>query len=404
MRYCKKCVQPDTRPGIYFSEDGICGACLYQEEIKDIDWQARKKELFQIADWAKKTSAGVYNCAIGVSGGKDSTLQSIFARDVLGLRPLLVNSEPEGITEIGKHNIENLKNLGFDVIALRPNPLIMKKLVKRDFFRYLNPVKVTEYSLWASTYIIAQYFKIPLLIQGENPGMTLGVRKKTGMDGNALNADKQDTIEKNCFDEYASDGVANEDLFLFRYDREQLIREGVKGVWLSYYFKDWSQPGNAAFSISKGLRIKSEDIDLHSIGTYRRFFQLDSDLVQVNQMLKHIKLGFGQTTDHACYDIRGGCISREQGIALVKEYDGKCGDEYIKLFCDYISISVDEFWGTANKFRGNMWEKSTGGDWKLKDPIWERESVDAIDVNKVVNDLESSHKEEIAKAKDTITY
>ncbi len=188
MKICKKCIQPDTRPGIYFDNKGICGACLWEEEKKNIDWKERYRELENIAKDAKNNS-GNYDCVIGVSGGKDSTRQAITARDQLGLRCLLVNSEPSGLTKLGKENIENLKNLGFDVISLRANPKIMKKLIRRDFFKYLNPVKVTEYSLWASTYIIAEKFDIPLIIQGENPGLTLGVRNTgVGTDSNALKA------------------------------------------------------------------------------------------------------------------------------------------------------------------------------------------------------------------------
>ena len=46
-----------------------------------------------------------------------------------------MNYQPENITEVGKKNIENLKNLGFDVVTIRPNPKIMKKLIKHDFFQ-----------------------------------------------------------------------------------------------------------------------------------------------------------------------------------------------------------------------------------------------------------------------------
>jgi len=109
-----------------------------------------------------------YECAIGVSGGKDNTFQALYARDVLGLRTLLINGEPEGITDIGKYNIENIKQLGFDVISIRPNPQLMKKMIKRDFYTHLNPVKITEYALYASTYIMADKFNIPLINQGEN--------------------------------------------------------------------------------------------------------------------------------------------------------------------------------------------------------------------------------------------
>ena len=69
---------------------------------------------------------GNYDCVIGISGGKDSTKQALTARDRLGLRCLLVNYEPENITDIGRHNRENLRDLGFDMLTFRPNPKIMK--------------------------------------------------------------------------------------------------------------------------------------------------------------------------------------------------------------------------------------------------------------------------------------
>ena len=110
MKVCKKCIQPDTRPGIFFDDNGICGACIWEEEKKNIDWNQREAQLQEIAQWAKKTTESNYDCVIGVSGGKDSTYQAITARDSLGLRCLLVHGEPDGRTEIGNYNIESLKN------------------------------------------------------------------------------------------------------------------------------------------------------------------------------------------------------------------------------------------------------------------------------------------------------
>jgi N-acetyl sugar amidotransferase len=368
MRYCKKCVQPDTRPGIFFSEDGICGACLYEEEKKHIDWTKRDSELREMAKWATleaRSRKCNYDCAIGISGGKDSTFQALYARDKLGLHPLLVNSEPEGITEIGRKNIENLKNLGFDVISLRPNPKTMKQLVKKDFYEFLNPVKVTEFSLWASTYIIADKFNIPLIIQGENPGLTLGARKTAvGINGDALNADRQDTLSSG-WERYIDDRVTDRDLFMFHYDREAIKSKSIRGVWLQYYTKEWSQPGNAAFSIKHGLTVRT-DFDPEDIGTYVPYSQMDSDLVQVNQTLKYYKFGFGQCTDHACYDIREGLIDREKGIMLVEKYDGKCAERYVQNFCDYISISTHDFWNVVEKFvnRKLFYKDADTGKWK----------------------------------------
>jgi hypothetical protein len=186
---------------------------------------------------------------------------------------------------------------------------------------------------------------------------------------------------------------------MFHYDRDLLERGGIRGIWLNYYVKEWSQPGNAAFSIAHGLWIKPSDLGLHDIGTYKRYSQVDSELVQVNQMLKHIKLGFGQATDHACYDIREGRITREQGIAFVKEFDGKCAERYIQQFCDYLGITMDEFWRVADSFRGDMWERDQGGNWKLKNPIWEQEPVVDIGIDKVIASLEHSLEKDVVERK-----
>tara|TARA_B000000460_G_scaffold237583_1_gene200526 strand:+ start:862 stop:1989 length:1128 start_codon:yes stop_codon:yes gene_type:complete len=370
LKICKNCIQPDTRPAVFFNEDGICGACIWQDEMSTIDWAQREKELDEIANWAKQTSNSNYDCVIGVSGGKDSTKQALTAKDRLGLRCLLVNSEPVGITGIGQKNIENLKNLGFDVISLRPNPRIMKKLIKRDFFKYLNPVKITEYSLWASTYIIAEKFEVPLIIQGENPGLTLGASNTgVGTDSNALKANELNTIS-NDWKEYLDEIDVNEkDLYFFHYNREKLEKNHVRAIWLNYFLKEWSNHNNAVFSKENGLHWRPENFDQEAIGTYLPYFQLDTDLTQVNQFLKFIKFGFGQTMDHACYDFRENRITREEAIDLVLKLDGKCSDKYIKKFCEYIDITIDEFWSTTEKFRGEMWQKDENGTWKNK--IWE---------------------------------
>lgn len=364
MKICKRCVQPDTRPKIYFSENGICGACIWEDEKEKVDWMQRGKELQEIADWAKKASMGAYDCVIGVSGGKDSTKQALTARDRLGLRCLLVNSEPEGITEIGKHNVENLKNLGFDVISIRPNPKIIKKLIKRDFYKYLNPVKITEYTLWCSSYIIADQFNVPLIIQGENAALTLGTSLTgLGKGSDALNANQTQSLSTG-WEEYIIDGVEEKDLFLYHYDREKLFKKGIRGIWLQYYLKEWSFRKNAEFSKEYGLLWRPDNFDPNTIGTYVLFSQLDSDFVQVNQMLKCIKFGFGQCVDHVCYDIRDGYLTRDEGIELVLKYDGKCAEKYIKQLCDYIEIRLDEFWETVNQFRGPMWIKNSNDEWQ----------------------------------------
>ena len=369
MHICKECIQPDTRPGIFFNEDGVCGACLWEHEKKELDWDQRESELKQIIEKTKSKEA-LYDCAIGVSGGKDSTFQAITARDRFGLRCLLVNYQPENITPIGEKNIENIKNLGFDVVTIRPNPKVMKKLIRYDFFKNLNPVKPTEFALYSSTYIIAEKFNIPLIIQGENPGLILGTSLTgVGTDSNALKANELHTLSSGWEVYSEIEGINKDDLFWFHYDRKKLEDMGVKGIWLNYFIEEYSQRHNAEFSKKYGLVGRGKEIDPNSIGTYAPYVSLDSNLVQVNQMLKFVKFGFGQCMDQACYDIREEVMSRNEAIELVLKYDGKCSNAYIQEFCDYIEITVDEFWSTVEKFRGNMWKKESSGE--LKNCIWE---------------------------------
>lgn len=114
MKFCKRCVMPDTKPNLNFDEDGICDACRSQEvKNRDIDWQSRKAELLEIVKKHKKHP--IYDCVIGVSGGKDSTFQVLTMLN-LGLKPLCVCFEPTIPTKVGRKNLKNLNSIGVDII------------------------------------------------------------------------------------------------------------------------------------------------------------------------------------------------------------------------------------------------------------------------------------------------
>ena len=57
MRICKECIQPDTRPGIFFNEEGVCGACLWEHEKKELNWDERESELIKILEKGKRKIA-----------------------------------------------------------------------------------------------------------------------------------------------------------------------------------------------------------------------------------------------------------------------------------------------------------------------------------------------------------
>ena len=77
---------------------------------------------------------------------------------------------------------------------------------------------------------------------------------------------------------------------------------------------------------------------------------IDEEFTNINMMIKYFKFGFGRTTDLVNEAIRNNEITREEGIKLVKRYDGVCDNSIIKKYCKYIGISNTEFWAHTNKW------------------------------------------------------
>ena len=135
MKYCKICLNTDTRPNGYLSNEGICPACMYYESLKDVDWEERFALFKKIINKFKNKNDNYYDCIIGVSGGKDSTRQALWAREKLGVRPLLIclTYPPEQVTKCGVDNISNLIELGFDCEVISLGPQTWKKTLREGF-------------------------------------------------------------------------------------------------------------------------------------------------------------------------------------------------------------------------------------------------------------------------------
>lgn len=140
MKYCTKCLQPDTRPGIRFDVNGVCPACNYHATLTDVDWEERSRELDEIVAFGQANNHSGYDCIIGVSGGKDSTRQALFVKNVLKMNPLLVNLSypPEQVTQRGVDNVSNMVSHGFDCISVNPAPGVWQALMRKGFFKYTN--------------------------------------------------------------------------------------------------------------------------------------------------------------------------------------------------------------------------------------------------------------------------
>jgi len=103
MRYCKKCLMPDSRPRVEFDENGICNACNYSEfkKNRDINWETRHSEFEQMLDENRRED-GYWDCIVPWSGGKDSTANALKLKFEYNMNPLLVTFNPLMPTAVGE--------------------------------------------------------------------------------------------------------------------------------------------------------------------------------------------------------------------------------------------------------------------------------------------------------------
>jgi N-acetyl sugar amidotransferase len=345
MKYCKECLQPDTRPNTKFTSKGICPACDYFVRLKDVDWQERYEILQDLlANYTRKPGQ-LFDCIIGVSGGKDSQRQALWVRDKLGLNPLLVclSYPPQQVTERGVNNISHLIELGFDVIVSAPAPGTWQALMRESFDQFTNWAKSTEMALFSSVPQLAIRYDIPLILWGENPGLQLGDLKtlgRNGYDGNNLR--HMNTLSGGS-DWMSKAGQGTKQMIPYQYpSTEDFDAKELQIVYLGWFLGDWSIINNGMYATANGLEIREDHV--RNTGDLQGVSALDEDWVTLNQMIKYYKFGFGRVTDYVNEEIRLGRMTRSEGIALVEQYDDSCSDEYIDSFCNYIGISVTQFW------------------------------------------------------------
>ncbi|MFM1771000.1 MAG: hypothetical protein RLZZ71_142 [Bacteroidota bacterium] len=352
IKYCKRCLFPETKPDLFFDDRGICSACSAADE-KDlsIDWDARKKDFFTIIEKYKKAPGEIgYDCLIPVSGGKDSTYQAYFMKEICGLNPLCVCFETTNLTELGRKNIDNISKMGIDVIYFKKNYKAYRSLVVEGFKRVGDEMWPNHLGIFTIPINIAVKFNIPLVIWGENPQQEYGGpiesiqnkhlnRKWLEEFGGLLGNRIQDMV--------GVDGLTEKDLTPYFYPSDEEINKvGVVGVFLGHYFY-WDARKQLEIVKNHGFSTKT---DGPVEGTYTNYENLDEKMHGLHDYLKFVKYGFGRATDHACIDIRNNRLTREEGLKLVKMFDGKYPHYSVKEFIEYSGLTKEEIDSIIDSF------------------------------------------------------
>jgi len=371
LKYCTRCVMPDTKPDLHLDDQGVCNACRSYERRATIDWDKRRKELETILAKYRQAGGRHWECIIPVSGGKDSTTQVIRILQ-LGLNPLCVTATTCDLSAIGRKNIDNIKRLGVDYLEFSPNALVRAKL-NRIGLTQVGDISWPEHvGIFTIPVRAAVQFNVPLIIWGENSQNEYG--------GPAAAAENN-TLNRRWLEEFGGllglrvsdlvgmEGLAARHLIPYQYPSdEELSRVGVTGLFLGHY-QPWDGLANALIAQAAGFTTLEHAVE----GSMVNYENLDNHQTGIHDYFKFLKFGFSRATDIACLHVRRGRISRQDALEIVRRRDGRFPWSYLdKKLEDILApldMSVEEFVRVCDKFTNKKIFKRDASGQLLKDRL-----------------------------------
>lgn len=404
VKFCKKCVISNQRPNsavevkhtrdskketIGFDSEGVCDACRWAEQKQKIDWKERERELKALCDRYRKND-GSYDCLVPGSGGKDSFYAAYKLKYEYGMHPLTVTWAPHIYTDWGWKNQQSWIQAGFDNYLCTPNGRVhrlLTRLAVENLFHPFQPFILGQKNLAPK---MALLFKIPLVFYGENEAE---YGNPIADASSALRSHKYFTTTDpsqvflggtSVSDLYKKYGLEKVDLEpYFPANPEPLEQLGVQVHYLGYYLK-WHPQSCYYYAVENGGFQASPE---RTPGTYSKYNSIDDRIDDFHYWTTYIKFGIGRATYDAAQEIRSGDITRDEGVALVKRFDGEWPKRFAAEICRYLSIpekefpvaskafarsqfTEEDFHLLADKFRSpHLWIHDNG-QWKLRHTVF----------------------------------
>jgi N-acetyl sugar amidotransferase len=405
VKFCRSCVISNQRPNsavefqhqatskkatISLDKNNVCDACKVAEEKRSsIDWAERELQLRELCNKYRK-SDGSYDCLIPGSGGKDSFYQAHVLKYRFGMNPLTVTWAPHIYTDWGWNNFQSWLGAGFDNYLHTPNPRmhrLLTRLAVENLFHPFQPFMLGQKSFAPK---MAAMLDIPLIFYGENeaeygnPRQDLNEAQRSwdyfsGGDFSKIYLGGV-SVERL----YADLGVSKGDLEPYFPIRPETLRnKNIEVHYLGYYLP-WHPQGAYYYAVEHGGFIPAPE---RSPGTYSKYNSIDDKIDDFHYYTTFIKFGIGRATYDASQEIRNEEITRDEGVALVKKYDGEFPARFSDEIFRYLSISEreypkasgffdspiidrDYFDDLADKFRSpHLWVKERGS-WQLRHAVW----------------------------------
>ena len=364
MKYCVRCILPDTRPGIFLDDEGVCSGCRgHDDKEKHIDWTARAEAFNAVVAEAKRRSSG-YDCIVPVSGGKDSWYQVITCQEH-GLKVLGVTWRTPGRTEIGQRNVERMiSRLGIDHIDFTINRDVERRFMIAAYERKGATAIPMHMALFAVPTRLAVQMRIPLVVWGENPQLEFGGaeadRLATELDLDWI-ARHGVTNQTSREDWIGAEGLTDTDLAAYRLPpAEDFQAFAPKSIFLGSFFK-WNSFDNARVSGEHGFESGAGHL---KTGVWS-FADIDCDFIALHHFLKWYKFGILRSFDNLSVQIRYGLTSRDEAIETLRKGGFQIPANDISRFRDFAGKPEAWFWDIAESFRDTAIWRREGGTWKI---------------------------------------
>ena len=173
LQICSNCIYDERVSGITFDSNGKCNYCAQIENLIEEYGTGQSKgkdELQAIIEAIKKQGKGKkYDCAIGVSGGTDSSYTLHLAKE-WGLRPLAVHYDNTWNSAIATENIRKVtKSLDIDLYT----HVVANKEIDDIFLAFFKSgvaeiEAATDLALAETMYRAASKYNIQYILEGHS--------------------------------------------------------------------------------------------------------------------------------------------------------------------------------------------------------------------------------------------
>lgn len=364
IHWCTRCVLPDTRPNLKLDAEGVCNACRAHATKREVDWPARAVALADVVRSARERALpGGYDCIVPVSGGKDSTWQTIKCLE-LGLKPLAVTWKTPARTEIGRRNLENLVGLGVDHVDWQVSPKTEARFMLKTLERFGSTAIPMHLALFNIPLTLAARLRIPLVIWGENSAFEYGAASDshTGFQLDEAWLHTYGVTHGTTAADWIDADLTAKDLAAYvGPTAAELVAADVRAVFLGYYLS-WDPDETRRVAAEHGFRADSGGARTG----YYDYADIDDDFISIHHWIKWYKFGFTRLFDNLSLEIRNGRLTRERAVEIIRASGEQRPVSDIEKFCAFAGIDSARFFAICERFRNpKVWQRCADGVWRI---------------------------------------